>query len=79
MSTKSKFKKVTPALLDVIFDAAMGNSKGPHDCVICGVNFTGYGHNPAPVSYKGRCCDSCNSSEVIPARIKNVTSGKPVY
>ena len=79
MSTKSKFKKVTPALLDAIFDAAMGNSKGQHDCVICGVNFTGYGHNPAPVSYKGRCCDSCNSSEVIPARIKNVTSGKPVY
>ncbi len=79
MSTKSNFKKVIPNLLEAIFDAGMGNSNGPHDCVICGESFSGYGHNPAPISYKGRCCDSCNENAVIPARVENLVNGKPIY
>lgn len=39
------------------------------DCVICGHKSTGYGHNPDPVALKGRCCDTCNSTIVIPNRI----------
>jgi len=38
-------------------------------CVICDNKFTGWGHNPDPISKKGRCCDSCNYL-VIVKRIK---------
>lgn len=44
-------------------------------CVICnsviGVDpISGWagGHNAEPIA-EGRCCDSCNATEVIPARI----------
>lgn len=37
-------------------------------CVICKKTITGYGNNAEPVA-KGRCCDICNASKVIPARI----------
>ena len=40
-------------------------------CSICGKKFEGYGNNPYPVT-KGaddRCCDDCNATHVIPARI----------
>lgn len=39
-------------------------------CCICGQKFTGYGNNPYPVKEKGRCCDECDNSVVIPTRIK---------
>ena len=45
------------------------------DCVICGegidVQLHGWadGHNAEPVK-DGRCCSSCNSTVVIPARLK---------
>ena len=38
-------------------------------CCICGKKFIGYGNNPEPVKSEGRCCDNCNFSQVIPARI----------
>ena len=38
-------------------------------CCICNRKFTGWGNNPYPVKPDGRCCDSCNSMYVIPARI----------
>jgi hypothetical protein len=38
-------------------------------CVICSQAITGYGNNPAPVKTKGVCCDECNWTKVIPARI----------
>jgi hypothetical protein len=38
-------------------------------CVLCGKKFFGYGNNPAPLSKKGECCESCNISRVIPARL----------
>jgi hypothetical protein len=37
-------------------------------CSICKEEYAGYGNNAEPVN-TGRCCDSCNSSVVIPVRI----------
>lgn len=41
-------------------------------CCICGRHFDGFGNNPAPVKSDGRCCDGCNWTEVIPARIDRI-------
>jgi hypothetical protein len=48
----------------------MPNEK--HVCCICKGIFFGYGNNPEPVESKGRCCDDCNNSHVIAARIGNL-------
>lgn len=37
-------------------------------CVICGNPFYGFGNDPAPIKYIGRCCDDCNLLIVVPAR-----------
>jgi hypothetical protein len=37
-------------------------------CSICGKNYHRWGNNAQPVN-DGRCCDDCNATEVIPARI----------
>ena len=39
-------------------------------CCLCGVEFEGYGNNPAPVKESGECCDRCNAEKVIPARLE---------
>lgn len=45
-------------------------------CDICGKSFEGYGNNPAPLEGKV-CCDNCNKTYVIPARLKQLKmSGK---
>ena len=37
-------------------------------CCICKKKFTGWGNNPYP--YHGKvCCDACNATKVIPARL----------
>lgn len=43
-------------------------------CCICGKKFTGWGNNPYPVvdDENARCCDDCNNSEVIPARLSKI-------
>ncbi len=38
-------------------------------CVICKEEYEGYGNNAEPVK-KGSCCDTCNTTTVIPARLK---------
>ena len=38
-------------------------------CVICKEHFTGIGNNPVPLKTSGVCCDFCNTTKVIPARI----------
>jgi hypothetical protein len=38
-------------------------------CVICGKEIIGYGNNAEPVA-KGRCCDVCNITVVIPERLR---------
>lgn len=41
-------------------------------CCLCGKPLGEYGNNPWPVSNYGECCDSCNLTRVIPARIGGV-------
>ena len=53
---------------------------GPRKCKICKGNIeivNGYrdGHNAQPVA-KGRCCDACNSSIVIGARLYDLFEKK---
>lgn len=39
-------------------------------CVLCGASIPeGRGNNPAPLATSGVCCDACNITRVIPARI----------
>lgn len=46
-------------------------------CVICGKEYPNqYGNNPYPVKKKGLCCDQCNDTIVIPARIKAYLESK---
>lgn len=43
-------------------------------CCICGDTFEGFGNNPWPIVYdeKARCCDDCNATVVIPARLERL-------
>ena len=38
-------------------------------CCICGKKFIGWGNNPEPVKHEGVCCDECNNSVVLSARL----------
>ena len=40
-------------------------------CCLCGADEFGYGNNPAPLDQMpNRCCDVCNYTKVIPARLE---------
>ena len=41
-------------------------------CCICGKTFVGWGNNPWPIKEEGRCCDTCNYTTVLMARIKKL-------
>lgn len=47
-------------------------------CCICGEKFKGWGNNPWPVveDPEARCCDYCNDTKVIPARIEQMFATK---
>ena len=47
-------------------------------CSICGGLFYGFGNNPWPVTDGDldRCCDACNDSKVIPARLQQMFNNK---
>ena len=49
-----------------------------HICCICGKEFEGFGNNPYPVNKdeNARCCDVCNDTVVIPARIEALNEDK---
>ena len=38
-------------------------------CCICEKPFKGFGHSPRPLAEDGCCCDTCNYTKVIPARL----------
>ena len=42
-------------------------------CCLCDSTFYDYGHNAEPLE-KGRCCDNCNFTKVIPFRIAVLTN-----
>ena len=43
-------------------------------CCLCGAICTGWGNDPWPLDTRNdtRCCDSCNSDKVIPARMAKI-------
>lgn len=41
-------------------------------CCICGNEVLGYGNNPYPITREGECCDICNMTTVLQARIFNL-------
>ena len=38
-------------------------------CVLCTSVIDTFSHNPAPLAESGYCCDDCNNTKVIPARV----------
>ena len=45
----------------------------PRICCLCGETFIGMGNNPEPLdSDPERCCDPCNDTRVIPARLEHL-------
>ena len=55
--------------------AAKQDTEEAIDCAICGASIRAKdSHNPAPVKTgdNDRCCESCNGTVVIPARIKAI-------
>ena len=42
-------------------------------CVLCGCEFNEWGNNPWPLADDGWCCDTCNATKVIPARLRRET------
>ena len=40
-------------------------------CSICGKVFVGFGNSASPIN-DGICCDNCNSTVVIPERIRAI-------
>lgn len=50
--------------------------KEPLVCCICGKKIEGqWGNNPSPVKSEGKCCDDCNNSVVLSARLFGLRSG----
>lgn len=41
------------------------------ECSLCHGPYVNWGHNPQPLraKFEDRCCDACNDTRVIPARI----------
>lgn len=44
--------------------------KKPQKCCLCGKMFTEYPNNPYPLSDVGVCCRECNTTKVIPERLR---------
>lgn len=49
--------------------------KQKYKCCLCGKKCEGFGHNPFPLKKDtdeklNRCCDECNVTKVIPARLR---------
>lgn len=40
-------------------------------CVLCDKEFNEWGNNAQPVA-EGQCCDVCNDTRVLPARVANI-------
>lgn len=66
------FEKVSDMIEElVVMRAGIQRESRRHTCCFCGRHIEGFGNNPAPLKNDedDRCCDSCNSELVIPARI----------
>ena len=45
-------------------------------CSICGEKYDHSGNNAEPVIDDGRCCDHCNWTVVLPARVREYEAAK---
>jgi hypothetical protein len=54
-----------------VFEYRLVRESDEKVCVLCGEPFDGFGNNPEPlIAYEaGRCCNDCNTTKVIPARL----------
>lgn len=43
--------------------------KMKNKCCLCGKEYEGYGNNAQPLK-DGKCCNKCNFTKVIPARLQ---------
>ena len=52
----------------------MSKEEEEHICCICGKRFKGHGNNPEPVKKidEGVCCNECNETVVMRARIEQI-------
>ena len=52
--------------------------KEPRFCCICGNRIEGFGNEPWPIVLEPgeRCCDLCNITEVVPARLRQLREHK---
>ena len=63
-------------------DAGMETTKGDiWRCVYCKQHFTGWGNNPETIGklrfdLDDKCCDTCNTNHVIPARLSDIINNK---
>ena len=57
------------------YNISEAKNKSDQICSICGKPYKGYGNNAYPVN-DGRCCDDCNYSAVISARIKAIQKNR---
>ena len=65
--------KMSPACAAgfALLDLCSPQKKPTFACSICQKEAEGYGNNPQPVN-SGKCCDDCNRSVVIPARMNQI-------
>lgn len=51
----------------------MAGTQKSWKCCICGKMIKGYGNNPWPIvkDENAKCCDKCNDTKVIEARLSN--------
>ena len=51
-------------------------AKDSQSCVLCGQMFSEFGNNPWPLATldDGPCCDHCNSTKVLPARLARIAN-----
>lgn len=69
-----KLMKETLNNLNINLDESINDQE--QECVICHKKYKGYGNNAQPVA-NGYCCDECNTTVVIPARVEKF-QGKDV-
>ena len=47
-------------------------------CALCGKGYIGWGNNAQPLK-EGYCCDDCNATKVIPARVEEMNDWEKAH
>ena len=67
---REEAEQITNQLIDNISEDSFEVTE-VNICSICKKKYEGFGNNAFPVN-KGRCCDECNTTEIISARLKKL-------